>query len=156
MNYFISRVSSHWSVLLSGDADDHLVLYKVALVFFIIGHALHEKGLQWQIGVGTLVSSQERRALAAPLIKNLLTAGQMRINRWFRSGIGLHRISLVRASEDTFNTIRWRARSRVLSKPNRPDDDCPTQPRLPSPPGLASPRSDGLAVCPDFSRTCTA
>ena len=32
------------------------------------GHALHEKGLQRQIGVGTLVSSQERRALAVPLI----------------------------------------------------------------------------------------
>ena len=34
----------------------------------IPGHALHEKGLQRQIGVGTLVSSQERRALAVPLI----------------------------------------------------------------------------------------
>ena len=32
------------------------------------GHALHEEGLQRQIGVGTLVSSQERRALLVPLI----------------------------------------------------------------------------------------
>ena len=32
------------------------------------GHALHEKGLQRQKGVGTLVSSQERRAFAVPRI----------------------------------------------------------------------------------------
>ena len=38
------------------------------------GHALHEKGLQRQIGVGTLVNSQQRRALAVPVIP--------RINRW--------------------------------------------------------------------------
>ena len=32
------------------------------------GHALHENGLQRQIGDGTLVSSQEERALFVPLI----------------------------------------------------------------------------------------
>ena len=32
------------------------------------GHALHEKGLQRQISVGTLVNSQQRRALAVPVI----------------------------------------------------------------------------------------
>ena len=37
----------------------------------IPGHALHEKGLQRQIGVVTLVSSQERRALAVPLVNRL-------------------------------------------------------------------------------------
>ena len=30
------------------------------------GHALHEKGLQRQIAVGTLLNSQQRRALAVP------------------------------------------------------------------------------------------
>ena len=35
---------------------------------FVPGHALHEKGLQRQISVVTLVSSQERRALFVPLI----------------------------------------------------------------------------------------
>ena len=40
------------------------------------GHALHEKGLQRQKSVGTLVSSQERRALAVPVINRLSTAGQ--------------------------------------------------------------------------------
>ena len=34
-------------------------------------HALHEKGLQRQIGDGTLVSSQERRALAVLLMNRL-------------------------------------------------------------------------------------
>ena len=32
------------------------------------GHALHEKGLQRQIAVGTLVNSQQRRALAVPVM----------------------------------------------------------------------------------------
>ena len=34
----------------------------------IPGHALHEKGLQRQIGDGTLVSSQKRRAAVVPRI----------------------------------------------------------------------------------------
>ena len=85
----------------------------------IPGHALHEKGLQRQIGDGTLVSSQERRALAVPLI-----------NRGFRSSIGLNRISFVRASEETSRTvssIRWGAKGRVVSWPPRPDRpvECP-------------------------------
>ena len=49
-------------VAVSGDGDI------VDVVDYVPGHALHEKGLQRQIGVGTLVSSQERRALAVPLI----------------------------------------------------------------------------------------
>ena len=40
------------------------------------GHALHEKGLQRQIVVGTLVSSQEERALPAPVINRLSTSCQ--------------------------------------------------------------------------------
>ena len=32
------------------------------------GHALHEKGLQRQLVVGTLVSNQERRAAVVPQI----------------------------------------------------------------------------------------
>ena len=47
----------------------------------IPGHSLHEKRLQRQIGVGTLVSSQERIAFAVPLISRLSTAGQPRVNR---------------------------------------------------------------------------
>ena len=40
------------------------------------GHALHQKGLQKQIAVGTLVSSQQRRALAVPRLNHWSTAGQ--------------------------------------------------------------------------------
>ena len=39
------------------------------------GHALHEKRLQRQIGVGPLVSSQEQRALLVPVINRLQTVG---------------------------------------------------------------------------------
>ena len=45
----------------------------------VLEHALHEKGLQGQIGVGPLVSSQERRALFVPLIKRWSSAGQLLI-----------------------------------------------------------------------------
>ena len=44
---------------------------KRAFSKYFPGHALHEKGLQRQIGVGTLVGSQERRALAVPLTNRL-------------------------------------------------------------------------------------
>ena len=47
----------------------------LSLQIFFPRHALHEKGLLRQIGVGTLVSCQER-ALAVPLINRLSTAGQ--------------------------------------------------------------------------------
>ena len=40
----------------------------VPMFMFIPGHALHEKGLQRQKGVGPLVSSQEKRELLILLI----------------------------------------------------------------------------------------
>ena len=58
------------------------------------GHALHEKGVQRQKNVGPIVSSQERRALLGPRSKHGLC-----------SPTGLHSMSLVRASEETFTTI---------------------------------------------------
>ena len=42
----------------------------------IPGHAMHEKGLQRQIAVGTLFNSQQRRALAVPRLNRWSTAGQ--------------------------------------------------------------------------------
>ena len=56
------------------------------------GHALHEKGLQRQIGVGTLVNSQQRRALAVSVINRGSTGYKPRVNRTFCSLNGLHRI----------------------------------------------------------------
>ena len=61
---------------------------------FVPGHALHEKDLQRQKGVGTLVSCQEQRAAVV-----------LRISRGFCSSIGSHKISFVRASEETFGTV---------------------------------------------------
>ena len=54
--------------LVNGDLE---VVVKV-----VPGHALHEKGLQRQIAVGTLVNSQQRRALAVPRLNRGSTAGQ--------------------------------------------------------------------------------
>ena len=45
----------------------------------IPGHALLEKGLRGQMGVGTLVSSQGQRAAVVPQINRLSTAGELRI-----------------------------------------------------------------------------
>ena len=53
---------------------------------YIPGHGLHEKGLQRQIAVGTLVNSQQRRALAVPLLNRGQTADKPRMNRWSTAG----------------------------------------------------------------------
>ena len=63
------------------------------------GHALHEKGLQRQQGVGPLASSQERRAVFVTRINRVSTAYQPVVNRTFCSSTGLNRMSLVGASE---------------------------------------------------------
>ena len=106
------------------------------------GRALHEKGLQRQIGVGTLVSSQERRAPAVPLINRLATAGQPLVNRGSTADFVPPSVYIgfrfVRASEETFRTvfsIRWRARGRVVSGPDRPNG----VPSYPAPPRPAAP-----------------
>ena len=69
------------------------------------GHALHEKGLQRHIAVGTLFNSQQRRALAVLRLNRWSTAGQPLVNRTFCSSTGLNRISFVRACEETFRTV---------------------------------------------------
>ena len=64
-----------------------LLLPDFAKVCFVIpGHALHEKGLQRQIGVGSLVSSQERMALFVALINGRSTGGQPVVSRWSTAG----------------------------------------------------------------------
>ena len=69
---------------------------------FFLKPDLHEKGSLRQKGVGSLVSSQEQRMLLVPLIKRGWTADETRVNREFSSSIGLHRISFVLASGETF------------------------------------------------------
>ena len=101
----------------------------------IPGHALHEEGLQRQIGVGTQVSSQERRAAVFPRINRLSTDRQSRVC----SSVGLHRISFVRASEDTFKTVtpdalEGKRAARLLGEPTRrrPVLPRPALPRRPA------------------------
>ena len=111
---------------------------QVLLVRSFPGHTLHEKGLQRQISDGPLVSSQERRAVAVPLINRGSTAGHPLVNRGFCISIGFNRTSFVRGSEDASNTvssIRWKTRGKVVSWPDRPDGD----PSYPAPPPLAAP-----------------
>ena len=55
-------------------------------IMMVPGHALHEKGLQRQLAVGTLVNSQQRRALAVPVINRGQTADKPRMNRWSPAG----------------------------------------------------------------------
>ena len=44
-------------------------LDRFTLSYIVIpGHALHEKGLQSQLGVGTMISNEERRAAVVPQI----------------------------------------------------------------------------------------
>ena len=45
------------------------------------GHALHKKGLQRQMGIGTLLSSQGERALVVLVINRLSTVSQLQVNR---------------------------------------------------------------------------
>ena len=79
------------------------------------GHALHEKGLQRQIGVGTVVSSQERRALLVP-----------RLNRWSTVCfvpppvyIGFPLFVLAKRRSEQLFTVPWRARGTVGFRADR-------------------------------------
>ena len=99
------------------------------------GHALHETDSQGQLGVGTLVSNQERRALVVPLINCRSTAGQCR----FCTSIGLHRVSLFRASRGTptrvvFDRLEGKKGSCHLGEPSRrhPVLPFPAPPRRPA------------------------
>ena len=68
------------------------------------GHALHDKGSQRRIAIGTQVYRQQRRALAVLRLTCWSTAGQPLVNCLFCSSTGLHRILFVLACEETFRT----------------------------------------------------
>ena len=64
-----------------------------------------------------------RAAARPPLLSMLSTGGQPVVNRWFCSSICLHRISFVRASEESFrtvSTIPQKAIGSVVFWANRP------------------------------------
>ena len=113
------------------------------------GHALHEKGLQKQRGVGSLVSSQERRAGFVPRINRTSTGRQPDVLFL----IGLHGFLLARASEETFRTAVFDALEGtrdvcLLDEPirRRPVLPGPALSRRPAMP----PHPDPPVVCPGF------
>ena len=56
-------------------------------------------------GDGSLVRNQKRIAAVVPRINRLSTAYQPLVNRLSCSSIGLHRVSFVRAFEESFKTV---------------------------------------------------
>ena len=110
------------------------------------GHAVHEKGLQRQIGVGTLVSSQERRALAVPLINRGSTADFVPPSVYI--GFRLFVLPGRRPGQ----CLRFAGGQEGGLSPGRIDPTASraTQPRSPSPPRRAPPRPDRPVVCPGF------
>ena len=85
---------------------------------YVPGHALHEKGLQRKISVGTFVCSQGRRALFVSLINRGETGDEPVVNRRFCSSVGFKYeldCSCFRRDIRTVFSIRWRARGRVVS-----------------------------------------
>ena len=127
------------------------------LLMKIPGHALHEKGLQRQKGVGPLASSQEQRALLVPQLNRLSTADRPRVNHSFRSPICLHRISCVRASGETLKQRFFDPLENTKNLCFLGEQFCwhPILPDLARPPRRA-PRPDPPVVCPSFSRTYLA
>ena len=59
------QIQKSWYVQLSSIRQPLVAIF-ASLYTGVPEHALHEKGLQRQIGVGTLVSSQERRTVVVP------------------------------------------------------------------------------------------
>ena len=107
---------------------------------------MHEKGLQRQKSVGLLFSSQEQTVFFVPRLK---TGYQPVVNRLLCSPIGLHLISLVCVSWETFRSfcfsffsMPWKVEGRfspvrtVLSA-SRPAWPGPAVPSCPAPYRLA-------------------
>ena len=92
----------------------------------VTGHALHKKSLQRQIGVGTLVRSQERRAAVRrpankPVINRLSTGCQQRVFLIHRfTYVGVSSLVLPRGREGQLSTMPRRSKGTVVLWANRP------------------------------------
>ena len=129
----------------------------------IPGHALHDNGLQRQIGIGTLVSSQKRRALAVPVM-----------NRWSIADfvppsvyIGFR--SFVLPKSRPGQRLRFAERQEGRLCPGRIDSTAfrPIQPRSSRRPAVRGPTRSACSVSGfwirqktllhfNYSRTCFA
>ena len=112
------------------------------LWYRIPGHALHEKGLQRQIGVVTLVSSQERRALAVPVINRLQTARQPR-------ALFLQRFTYDFACSCFWGEVQAMCLRCLGGYEGRLSPGRTVLPD-PAPPPRRAPRPDPPVVCPGF------
>ena len=83
---------------------------------FVPGHALHEKGLQRQKGVGPLASSKEQRALLVPLINRLSTASLIPPPVY----IGFPLFVLPRICSRQLSSMLWRTRGTLVSWAEKP------------------------------------
>ena len=108
---------------------------------------MHQQGFQRQMGVGRLVSSQERKALFVPLINRLSTA-HFCFPPSFQVGIRLFVLPKSRSGK----CLRFAGGQEVWSSPGRIDHTapCPTQPRAAQPPSRTPPRRDWPVVCAGF------
>ena len=111
---------------------------KAASTLIFPGHALHEKGLQRQIGVEVLVCNQGRRSVVVPRINRLST------RRFVPPSVYIEFCLFVLAMRRSrqLSSMLWRARDPVVSWANRPVDvpSCPAPFRLAAPPCAALPR----------------
>ena len=117
------------------------------------GHALHEKGSKRQMGVGTLVSSQDRKAPGVPLINRGSTARCVPRSVY----IGFPLFVLPKGRPGHLSSTPWGARGSVVSWANRHVGvpSCPSPLRPGAPRCAAPPRP---AVCPGFGlvRCCSS
>ena len=84
----------------------------IGFVLFVLfpGHALQEKGLQRQKGVGPLVSSQDERALLVPVINRLSTADFVPPSVY----IGFRLFVLLERRPRNVSSMFWRVRMRLV------------------------------------------
>ena len=117
----------------------------IYIFLFSPGYALHEKGLQRQISVGTLASSQERRALLVPRINRWSTAGFVPPSVYIRFPLFV----LPKSPPQHLPLVRQSVRGTVLSWANR-SVGVPFRSALPSPPLRRARSPDPPVVCPGF------
>ena len=112
-------------------------------------YALREKGLQRQIAVGTLVSSQEQRAAVVPRINRLPTADKPRV-LFFHRFIQGFVCSCVRRVVQTVVLDALEQERRLIPGRTDPSASSRVRPRSAPTSCCAPPRPDPLVVCPGF------